>query len=286
MEQVTFTCLTPGSECEWFHLKDFVDEFNAIHGTSYYRLECTDVYGPDNKQPARAPKRPEVLLESVSDGEDQIVIERKAVVWPSDFQRNHSKEHFLPDRVINFLGGEFNDSTYQLAFHADDLRGKNKRQVKEFGSQIGIMILSNIARAKSQRGVSGRSPIRWRFRPLEPYEIDEPIRRGGIRITIDVPSIWDLEPLNASQYREAALAGFAERFHREANKAGEKYGEYNDCEKLLVVQFFGENELIMDEDIVEVIKAARIPAQIDQVWLTGREWISLDDYKLAWERVR
>ena len=56
--------------------------------------------------------------------------------------------------------------------------------------------------------------------------------------------------------------------------------------KLLAVQFFGESELLTDEEIVEVINAARIPNQIDQVWLTGREWVNLDDYELDWERVR
>ena len=90
MEQVIFSCLTPGGSCEWFHIRDFVNTFNAIHRTSYVRSQCLDVYGEDNQQPAQTPKRPEVLLEC--EGEVPIVIERKAVVWPSDFQRNHSKE--------------------------------------------------------------------------------------------------------------------------------------------------------------------------------------------------
>ena len=69
-------------------------------------------------------------------------------------------------------------------------------------------------------------------------------------------------------------------------KAGKKYDEYPNCQKLLVVQFFGESDSVTDEDIIEIIKAEQIPNQIDQVWLTGGEWVGLDDYEFAWERVR
>ena len=263
--------------CEWFHLKDFVTACNDIHGASYRRSKCLDVYGMDNEQPAPTPKRPEVLLES--DGEVPIVIERKAVVWPADFQRDHSKEHLLHDRVANFLGERFNDSTYELAFYADDLKGKLKLTVEDIARQIVEGVVSNIDNAKSTRGISFRNPIRWRFRPLSPYEIDEPHPPHGIRADVWLSSL-------GSQNRDTELEGFAKRFCREANKAGEKYDEYPYCQKLLVVQFFGESYSVMDEDIIEIIEAARIPNQIDQVWLTGRKWTSLDDYELAWERVR
>ncbi len=286
MEQVIFTCLVPGGSCEWFHLRDFVIAFNALHGTSYSRSKCLDVYGRDNRQPAQASRRPEVLLESDTEDEPPIVIERKAVVWPSDFQRDHSKEHVLPDRVMNVLGEGFNDCTYQLAFHADDMKGKNKGQADGYADQIAQIIVSNVGKAKSSVGVGGRNPIRWGFRPLAPYEIDDRNPANGVRSLVSLPSQWDLDPVAFRQNRETALAGFAERFEREANKAGKKYDEYVDCQKLLVVQFFGESELVTDEGIIEIIKAARIPKQIDQVWLTGREYVSLDDYELAWECIR
>ena len=54
----------------------------------------------------------------------------------------------------------------------------------------------------------------------------------------------------------------------------------------MVVQFFGQSDSVMGEEIIEIIKESRVPSQIDQVWLTGREWVSQDDYELAWERVR
>ena len=284
MEQVIFSCLTPGGSCEWFHLKDFVDFMNTTNGTSYIRSKCLDVYGPDDKQPAQARKRPEVLLES--GGEVPIVIERKAVVWPSDFQRDHSKEHDLPEHVANIVGEEFNDSTYQLAFYADDLKRKNKGLVAGFGDQIGHVIISNITKSKSSRGIGSRKPIRWGFRPLAHCEIDEPNPTVGIRSLVRLTSSWDLKPLEFRQSRESALAGFAERFVREENKAEKKFDDYCNCKKLLVVQFFGESCSVKDEEIVEIVKKAQLASHIDQVWLTGREWVNPYDYQLAWERVR
>ena len=82
------------------------------------------------------------------------------------------------------------------------------------------------------------------------------------------------------------MKGFADRFDREANKAAPKFDDFADCKKLFVVQFFGESDAVNDEDIVGIIKASQVPEQIDEVWLTGREWVSLDDYELTWERVR
>ena len=283
IEEVIFTCLTLGDECEWFHLKDFVSAFNAIHGTSYDWSKCIDVYGPDNKQPARAQKRPEVMIEAR--GETPIVIERKAVVWPATFQRDHSKEHYLPIRISSLLGENFRDSIYQLELYAEDLKGKNLRQVEGFAKQIAQHIGSSCERAKSVRGIRGRQPVRWAFRALGRFEIDQPSSSTGFQSSV-IDRGWDFEPRGRSSSRARALEGFVERLDREVNRASRKFDEYADCHKLVVVQFFGESDCVMDEDIIDIAKAVRLPNQIDQVWLTGRKWVSLNDYELAWERVR
>ena len=82
------------------------------------------------------------------------------------------------------------------------------------------------------------------------------------------------------------MKGFADRFDRETNKAAPKFDDFANCKKLFVVQFFGEHDIVNDEDIFGIIKESQLPKQIDQVWLTGREWVSSEDYELAWERVR
>ena len=159
MEEVIFSCLVPSGHCEWFHLRDFVVKFNAINGTSYVRSECLDVYGGENQHPGQTPKRPEVLLES--DGEIPLVIERKAVVWPSKHQSDHSKEHQLLKDVDDAVREDFSDNLYQLSVWEIDLKGKNRKQVREFAKQISGLIVSNCGMAKSPTGIGSRSPVRW-----------------------------------------------------------------------------------------------------------------------------
>ena len=283
MEEVIFSCLVPGGHCEWFHLRDFVAKFNAIYGTSYVRSACLDVYGEENQHPVQTPKRPEVLLEC--EGEVPLVIERKAVVWPDTHQRDHSKEHQILRDVADAVREEFGDKLYELSFCEIDLKGKSQKQVREFAKQIGGLIASNCDDAKSPRGIGSPVPVRWGFRPLASHEIDEPYRGTGICSRVNVSSSWDLNVDEFALCREAALKGFTDRFDREANKAAKKFHDFADCKKLFVVQFFGERDGVNDEDIVGIIKASQLPKQIDEVWLTGREWVSLEDYELVWERV-
>ena len=284
MEQVIFGCLVPSGHCEWFHLRDFVVKFNAICGTSYVRSACLDVYGEENQHPGQTPKRPELLLEC--EGEVPIVIERKAVVWPSTHQRDHSKEHQLLDDVANSVREAFSDKLYELSFLETDLKAKSQKQVREFAKQISDLIVSNCDMAKSPTGIGGRSPVRWGFRPLASHEIDESLESTGFCSQVHVSSSWDVNPEEFGLHREAALKGFADRFDREANKSAPKFDDFADCKKLFVAQFFGDRDSVTDEDIVGIINASQLPKQIDEVWLTGREWVSLDDYELTWERVR
>ena len=57
--------------------------------------------------------------------------------------------------------------------------------------------------------------------------------------------------------------------------------------KLLLVQFCGnDSDWLQDEDIVGIIKAAPLPAMIDQVWLAYPEWISEYDHEVTWKQIR
>ncbi len=278
MEQVIFSCLVPSGHCEWFHLRDFVASFNAMNGTSYTWSACLDVYGEGDQNPDQTPKRPELLLEC--EGEAPVVIERKSVVWPRMHQRDHSKEHQLLGDVANIVREQVNDGLYQLSFYEADLEGKSRKQVRAFAKQISSLIVANHAAAKSPRGIGSQVPLRWGFRPLASHEIDKPHQGVGFCSCVHVSSSWDLDPEEFRLRREAALEGFADRFDREANKAAPKFDDFADCKRLFVVQFFGEDDTVTDEDIVGIIKASELPQQIDEVWLTGREWVSLEDYEL------
>ena len=102
-------------------------------------------------KPARAPKRPEIMIEA--EGERPIVIERKAVVWPPKFQRDHSKEHYLPEQVTNLLGDNFRDSVYQLEFCSEDLREKSWGKLTDLEAKLRFRSSRILARPNQQEGL-------------------------------------------------------------------------------------------------------------------------------------
>ena len=276
-----FSCFPPEGKCEWSHLRDFVERYNSTRGKSYTLAACLDVE-------ERSEKEPELLLKA--SGETPMVIERKSVVWPRDeYFSDHSNEHDLHDlfvRRIRSLGNPFTDSAYQLTVNARSLKGKKKRDVERFAEQISDIVLSDQITAKSPRGIANREPIPWRFRPLSLRERDETVPETGIGLVV-----WEeAEPSEPSEIRqriEIAKAGYATEFERSAQAAAEKFVKYACCQKLFLVQFCGYgSDWLQDEDIVEIIKSARLPDMIDQVWLARREWVSEYDHEIAWEHIR
>ena len=54
-----------------------------------------------------------------------------------------------------------------------------------------------------------------------------------------------------------------------------------------MVQFFGDFSSWIDElSLTNLVKAEPLPESIDQVWVADYDWVSLDDYVLAWKRVK
>ena len=278
---MVFSCFPPQEKCEWYHLRDFVDCYNRGLGKAYTLKACLDVV-------ERSDKEPELMLEASE--EVPIVVERKTVVWPreeyfSDHRNEHNLHEVFLDRVRS-LGNPFTDSAYQLAVNASSLKGKKKRDVKRFAEKIADIVLSDQNTAKSPRGVSGREPILWGFRPLSRGERDESVPETGIGLVV-----WDdteqSEPSELRQRIEAAKAGYASEFERTAQDAAAKFVKYSNFLKLLLVQFCGQDSTwLQEEDIVEIITLARLPGMIDQVWLACPKWISEYDHEVAWKHIR
>ena len=273
-----FSCLPPDTICEWASLRDFVGHYNSLRGTAYRRTACLDVEKGNTKEP-------EVLLEA--QGEIPIVIERKSIVWPPgrEYLADHHKSHqLLADfvRRLNLRDNPFTESPYQLTVKARDLKGKGQRQVARYAAELADMVLSNPTNAKSERGIANSDPIKWCFRALSPDEIDETIPGTGIGI-----EVWEDELSESGDNRIRIEEGYAKEFNRWTENAAEKFAQYAHCRKLFLVQFFGDSSAWLgDQEIVEMIEAAHLPKMIDEVWVARQEWVSLNDYEIAWEHIR
>ena len=276
-----FDGLPPEGSCEWQGLIPFVSAYNTRHGTAYTRQACVDVEIRD--KPA-----PEVLL--TSPGEPPIAIERKAIAWP---QREHlagrRKEQRFMERFVEAVqlgGGAFEDSIYRLAVGEESLRDRTKREVESVAESIASVVASRVREAKSQRGLAGTEPIVWRFGPMPAWERDETTPARGVGVIV-----WGRDPLgDVSEFlrqREVARAGYWAELQRASKAATAKFADFSDCRRLFLVQFFGDLwHGPTDEEILELIVAAPILENIDQVWVADHHWTNIDSYEIAWKRVR
>ena len=268
-------CLPLRSKCEWSEIRGFVAHYNSTNGTSYARKSCLDVEIRDRKAP-------ELLLESPS--EPLLVIERKSVVWPRWYMSSHSNEHQLFQLIPQAIAPALGVGAYELTVRGDYLKGRSKSEVRDIADQIIRTVLSDNSNVKLRRGIAGSAAVPWSLRHIAPDELDFSESPNGIRVVIEEPMRFD-EPFTMQQELREAKNGYAGEFRRAAENASAKFEEYQTCERVLLVQFHGDNSVILDEDIVHIIKSAQLPGTIDQVWLAEQEWVSEDEYTLGWIRV-
>ena len=273
-----FPCFPPtsylsnGQKCEWNSgIRDFVIQLNAEFGKRYSLSECLDLKS----------KGPEVLLEA-PDGEP-IVIERKFIVWPKYHLRDHAKEHLLFDLVCKPLNGLFQDELYQLKVAEQSLKGKSENEVKGIASQIVAIVRLNPKAAKSWRGIGRQEPIPWRL-CLFPGQ-DENAPEVGLGLSVE--GKFRSVDTHGEILKEIAVAksGYIKELEHQAIKAAEKFAKYGHCQKLLLVQFFGDALALQDKDITEVVQSARLPRAIDQVWVAEQDMTG-DDYRVIWRHIQ
>lgn len=117
-----FSChnqLLLDSKCEWRFLESFVRQLNAEAGTDYERLVCPDV--ADSTRP-----QPEVLLRDGITAEE-MVIERKSIVWPSDYIAEHKQWHARAEEALAVSGAQVYEETISEETEPEDiLRARNE----------------------------------------------------------------------------------------------------------------------------------------------------------------
>ena len=276
-----FSCLPIGSAHEWCMLRHFVDQYSELHGKAYRVVSFPELV-------SRNTKEPEVLLEALKDG-GRVAIERKSVVQRLDprYMENHSNEHFLFEcfqKQLDSDGFDYTDTLYCLIYHERDLNGRKRQEVRGIAGQIATTVLRNRERLnESVLGIVEDTPIPWQFRIVEPRERDYTDPDSGIGYSVNVENPFN----NSPEKIEKERLGYAKEFQYQAGKAAEKFIAYATCRKLLLVQFFGHAiGGVGDEEIIEIVKSAQLPAAIDEVWVAREEWVDLDESEIVWQWVR
>jgi hypothetical protein len=252
------------NRCEWAIIRRFVAEYNRQTGKSFRAKEFPDLIDRNTPQP-------DALLAAV--GEKDIVVERTTIEWPKLHIRDHKRMHCIGKRLDRDFGRQFASSPVVL--HC------NEATLPELCKLDGALdqLCSLIAAGKT----SGNEPFPWRLRHFEPaYEGDK--APTGIGVSVWGEDKWS-SPQEFTQGRNDALVGFAQEYCKALEHACKKFiGRPNEYH-ILLVQFLGDGEYILDDDVNAIVRDACTPTVIDEVWAAHHEWQDEERYEVGWQRL-
>jgi hypothetical protein len=258
----------PG-KCEWLGggLDAFVRHYNGQSGTAYALTECLDIV----KVSGTTPKAPEVLLTDSGTG-NQMVIERKSIVWPPNYIHRHRLEHDFAELIWKKTHDSFRDGAYKLTLNGREFDLLSSKVIQEAGQEIGD-IVSRLN--PTSLPIRSAKPIKWSFRRVQPGE-EEDERPGVIVVHEQTMTLEDTDDADAR-------VGTSSEMKAQLEAAAAKFEGYSQCRRLVLLDFYGTN--LWEDDIPVLLEGITIPIVIDEVWRTIRDWISADDYQIGYERI-
>ena len=264
-------CLPGTSKCEWVDLRHFVHHLNSTQSASYRLARCLDVSD-------RSAKQPEVLLEG--DGDIPAVIERKAVVWPPDALKFHRTEHQIADFVMATLSEPFADGLYELGIASASLRGSGVH-LKSLAERLARTALGAHQEIRENGYASGGEPIPWWCRVIPPQERDESMPNRGLGV-----QIAQSPDLSAYAPDDSLLDEVRSVLAARLKDAVEKFGDYSDHLRIILLEFYGDIDDLPEASIRDLMARLDLPDAIDQVWVALLEWVTDDDTRTVYERLR
>lgn len=283
-----FSCFNPdkrpGRRCEWKggNLQEFVSQYNRECGTTYVLVECLDA--PKSVTQQAGLKQPEVLVEG-SRGERPMVIERKQVVAES-YATHHSNLHVLYEAVPESLAPHLGDALYVLEVTDAGLRGKWKGDVKAAVEEISDHVLANLQSVRGGTAIGGQRPFPWRFSRVPAHARDDDAPEVGIGVQIHGSDTPADDPKTLLRQVAEAYAETKKLLERVLAEAEPKFVAYQDHLKVVVLEFYGDRNLLDEDDARRVVGEVELPALIDEVWVARPEWVSEWDYEIGYDRAR
>jgi hypothetical protein len=255
-------------KCEWFGggLEDFVSHYNRECDTNYVHTSCLDIV----RISGTTLKQPEVL---VTDGANntRMVIERKSVVWPPDYILKHNNEHSFAETVWKATSGWYNDACYELIVFAEQMEELDSKTVNAIANEIS----SRLAHLDSS-GIPtrGNSPVDWVFCRADTQEHGD--RRGIVVSYQRRATFKDFLEDNARE-------GTASAIEKELSAAALKFVSYSDARRVVLLDFYGTK--LWEQDIPPLMLTLTVPSNIDEVWMSKRDWVSEEEFEIGYERL-
>jgi len=248
-------------------ISGFVDIYNEEHGCRYERSECLDVIHRNSRQP-------EVLLKCA--GQQDLVVERKTVVWPENYIRDHKGFHHLGNELSRRLGQRFRDNPHVLIIQEESLSNTENFQ----------RATDEICSAIERGDVNGCKPFAWRLSPARNFEylLNGDVHGIGI-VANGKPGPWHNTPEKIMEIRSQTLVGFQNACRNVIVDARKKFEDYSRARRILLLQFISDTELVFDEDIEGILKSSIHADDCNEVWVAFHEWLNESDYQVNWRRL-
>lgn len=257
-------CLPESGGCERQRTDPFVKHLNELEGKHFAHETCLDrVY--------RNSPQPEALYID-TDTAEQLVIERKTLVWPHDYPARHKNDHFVADLLLKGLKDLTSNAPYTIELEVG-LVGR-RDDLTAFAHHITTVIRERFH--DIQRGqIIGAAQVgrRWRFfREKSSWREGEDAPDTGLIVRWYPEETLDL----ASAPPEELLADISRLFA----SCIRKFQAYLHARRILLIDQNGDFEYLGEFWWAGVFKALPPPSGIPEIWMGTRDWIT--DWEQDW----
>ncbi len=152
--------------------------------------------------------------------------------------------------------------------------------------EIADAVIADLGRVKGGAAVGGPRPFPWRFGRVPPHAREEGAPEVGVGVHVHGSAAPFDDPGAFLRQAEEAYAETKGVLERVLADAALKFMTYADHLKVVVLEFYGDTDLLGEDEVKRMIGEAELPALIDEVWVARQEWTSAWDYDVGYERVR
>ena len=258
------TCLPESGGCERQRTDSFVSYLNELENSHFSHDRCLDRIFRNSPQP-------EALYIETGFAKS-LVIERKSVVWPTDYVVLHKNDHFVASLLIEGL----RDLTANLPYGIRLEAGASSRgsDLTVFASQIVNSVregFSGVERGETIGStISGR---KWRFFQEDPSWRKED---GEPEYGLVVRWYSDETRDQVSDPTVKLLADVSRLF----DSCVRKFQNYLSARRILLVEQYGGLQYLGKLFWMHLFETLPPPLEISEIWRGGRDWIT--DLKEDW----
>lgn len=244
-------CLPSASKCEWTELQYFVSHYNEINSASFERLVCLDTQ--------HRSAQPEVMCKDVKSGQ-LMVVERKLIIWPTNYVEKHKAEHIFLNAIIDNLKSETSGAPFSLRVEMPST--VNHVELRKIAKNLASLIKGSIHSLNNGSDFHFTFPVKGTISKeyLNDRDWGEP--EVGLKIESDEP-VADELMIAARTPQE-----FSEKIADNFRACEKKFSDYALAKRILLFnyvsgQLFSECDQSWWREFLSIHKPS---VAIDEIW--------------------